>query len=311
MGHREVRRVPLDFEYGELKKVWPGLLMPEELRPDPCPECGPPTGLTSGGYGDAPDGTPYGDGLTPEARAIDRTFYPTSIAYSWNGREMERAKALAWGDKIGQAEVDALIAEGRLRELKQVPEAEQCLEPCEGDGVPEGAVWRGEPCRRFKGHDGGHHPRPSEWVTVPRTAAEVNAMQHREDGSMAMDAHDGINRHILIRTRCKLLGLTRECPRCEGHGTVFRDDAHKAAYDAWEPQEIPTGEGWQIWSTTSEGSPITPVFETPEECARYASLNCTPFASIKWSYDQWLEWITDGHPVDTLLVTRGGEVVSP
>lgn len=36
-------------------------------------------------------------------------------------------------------------------------------------------------------------------------------------------------------------------------------------------REPPEGEGWQVWETVSEGSPISPVFATAEELARHLS----------------------------------------
>ncbi len=48
-----------------------------------------------------------GTGLTPEAYAISQTFYPHMI-----GGPM--AERLAWCNKLGQKEVDYLIAKGRL-----------------------------------------------------------------------------------------------------------------------------------------------------------------------------------------------------
>jgi hypothetical protein len=42
-----------------------------------------------------------------------------------------------------------------------------------------------------------------------------------------------------------------DCETCYG-------DTHRPK------EEPPGGEGWQVWETVSEGSPITPVFPTPE-----------------------------------------------
>lgn len=47
------------------------------------------------------------------------------------------------------------------------------------------------------------------------------------------------------------------CPVC--HGDAM-DPAVQEAYEAWEPTPPPVGEGWQLWETVSEGSPISPVF---------------------------------------------------
>ncbi len=50
----------------------------------------------------------------------------------------------------------------------------------------------------------------------------------------------------------------------------------------------PKGIGYQLWETTSEGSPISPVFHTKEALAKYCEDNCTIFGSEKLSYDNWL-----------------------
>ena len=57
----------------------------------------------------------------------------------------------------------------------------------------------------------------------------------------------------------------------------------------------PTGEGYQLWETTSEGSPITPVFSTLWEVCEYAETNCTVFARTKISKEEWYDRLkTDG-----------------
>ena len=51
----------------------------------------------------------------------------------------------------------------------------------------------------------------------------------------------------------------------------------------------PKGDGYQLWETTSEGSPISPVFKTIEALAKYCEKECTVYGSDKLSYDEWLE----------------------
>ena len=61
------------------------------------------------------------------------------------------------------------------------------------------------------------------------------------------------------------------------------------------PLGPPAGDGWQMWETTSEGSPISPVFDTPETLARWLADNeASSFGSETATYDQWLSMITDG-----------------
>lgn len=47
------------------------------------------------------------------------------------------------------------------------------------------------------------------------------------------------------------------CKVCDGTGY---DSSVRDAYESWKPEEPPAGEGWQLWETVSEGSPISPVF---------------------------------------------------
>ncbi|MGW4715542.1 hypothetical protein [Nocardia sp. NPDC004260] len=75
------------------------------------------------------------------------------------------------------------------------------------------------------------------------------------------------NRAAITRGLLRLAGMPEKwgwCPTCNGHGSVEKYPGQRAEAEAWEPTEPPTGEGWQLWETVSEGSPITPVFATRE-----------------------------------------------
>lgn len=56
------------------------------------------------------------------------------------------------------------------------------------------------------------------------------------------------------------------CTACGGQGV---DPSHQAAYKAWTLTEPPVGDGWQVWETVTEGSPITPVFTTAENLVEH------------------------------------------
>jgi hypothetical protein len=47
--------------------------------------------------------------------------------------------------------------------------------------------------------------------------------------------------------------------------------------DAWEETDPPEGDGWQLWETVSEGSPISPPFATSGELVAWL---CT--GAYKW-----------------------------
>ncbi len=72
--------------------------------------------------------------------------------------------------------------------------------------------------------------------------------------------------------------------------------------DSWEPEDPPTGEGWQMWETTSEGSPISPVFSTPEELAKWLSdTGASSFGRMTATYDEWLGMIKVGWAPSAVL----------
>lgn len=55
---------------------------------------------------------------------------------------------------------------------------------------------------------------------------------------------------------------------------------------------------YQMYETTSEGTPISPVFATPEELARWlADTGASTFADDTADYDTWLKMIERGNSV--------------
>lgn len=231
---REIKRVPVAWDW-PLEQIWEGYLNPLGGFP-PCPDCS---------YEEAdtlmdkafPQSNKRGSGLTPEAYAVSQTFYAHQIDSAMGAGAREYAggwgvspgaRRLAWHDKIGQAEVDNLLAHDRLR------------------------TWI----------DG-------KWEALPLTAEEVNAAQ-RSGSGLGDRSHDGVNRWILIEFRCEMLGIEQHCKTCGGSGDIATDD-ERDAYENWEPTEPPVGDGWQVWETVSEGSPITPVFPTAKALVDYLS----------------------------------------
>lgn len=229
---REVKRVPVDFDW-PLKQVWGGFLMPDALREKACPTCRERPSWV--GH------EPNGDGLTPEARAIANTFYPHQIGGP-------NAEALAWHDKIGQVELDYLIENMRIGRSTLYDRIE--LKP------------------PYEKSEYGYDIR-FEWVRNDNpapTVAEVNAVQRSRRRLMSDWSFQS---HDLIGFRCERLGITVECPDCDGHGTQEKYAGQRDDAEAWERTEPPEGDGWQLWETTSEGSPVGPVFATAEELAAW------------------------------------------
>lgn len=78
------------------------------------------------------------------------------------------------------------------------------------------------------------------------------------------------------------------CPVCEGHGI---DPAARPNYEAWEREDPPEGDGFQLWQTTSEGSPVSPVFGTLEALCEWAEKNATTFGSFTATAAEWQQML--------------------
>lgn len=95
------------------------------------------------------------------------------------------------------------------------------------------------------------------------TADEVNQWASHGIG------HDCCNQHICVKFRAERLGVYGECEYCGGEGSVWTSPKWKKLCEEWEQTEPPVGEGWQVWETVSEGSPVSPVFATRESLIDY------------------------------------------
>lgn len=257
---REVRRVPLDF-YFPLGKTWSGYLMPEELHLPECPDC--KSGYSPQAqylhdlwYGHVPfdpastGSTPL-DEDTPAVRArAERNVADAPECYGTGEwaivREALRLARLwngQWCHHLAQDDVDALVEAGRLMDFTH-------------RWSPEMRWQRIEP-------------------PVTPSAAQVN------EWSLCGSGHDSINAMVVVEARCKREGLPVVCSTCGGCAQVGTPE-QRAAHDAWEPTEPPTGDGWQLWQTVSEGAPVSPVFASADALASWMS---DPERG-----DRWVPW---------------------
>lgn len=269
---RVAKRVPMEFDW-PLGEVWDGYLLPKRLHEARCEACGgsgysPESQklhdkwYSNGKFDPSETGSEPLTADTPEVRqfaerSVSRSpeFYGTSpsavtreaqrLADLWNG---------AWSHHLAQEDVDALIAEGRLRDFTH--------EFIKGEG------WR------------PRDPMPKV------TATDVNRW------SILGFGHDSLNAHIAIEAKCERLGIPYVCSVCEGHGSLERWPGQREEAEAWECIEPPTGDGWQMWENTSEGSPSSPVFATPEDLAEWCAVHTTAFGREKAGKAEWLSIIT-------------------
>jgi hypothetical protein len=241
----------MDFDW-PLGEAWKGFLFPERLCGVPCPDC-------ERGYsphaerlyklwnGHVPF-RPRDNGstpLTPATPAV-REFAERNIARSPEfygsgvfavSREATRLAILwngMWCHHLNQDDVDALLEADRLWDFT-----------------------RPRPAKGGRRQDIEPPPTP--------TAEQVNEWSLRGFG------HDAINAHIVIQARCEREDAAVACPNCEGETATEAYPGQRAEAEAWKPTEPPTGEGWQLWGTVSEGSPISPVVPTAEKLVDWMS----------------------------------------
>lgn len=284
---REIRRVPSTFDH-PLKEVWPGFLAPESLHENACPDC--KSGYSEHAqylhdlwYGYQPF-DPAATGSTPltvDTPAV-RTFAERHIdqspGYYGAGeyaivREARRLIEIwngQWCHHLSQDDVDALVEDGRLHDFTHI--------------WTRDAGWR------------------EKDPPVRPTAEQVN------DWSLRGFGHDGINASVVVNARCEREGFPTRCARCEGYATLEAHPGQRAEAEAWEPTGPPEGEGWQLWETVSEGSPMSPVFATAEDLAGWMSL--PERDKHDWvPFDTALEFIREGW-APSLIATPETGVVS-
>jgi hypothetical protein len=104
--------------------------------------------------------------------------------------------------------------------------------------------------------------------------------------------HDSINQWICCNAYCASLGVSAVCATCGGNAIDPADAVTYKLMEEWKETPPPAGDGWQLWETTTEGSPQTPVFKTPEELAKYcADSGVSTFGSDTMGYHSWLRFI--------------------
>jgi hypothetical protein len=103
--------------------------------------------------------------------------------------------------------------------------------------------------------------------------------------------HDASNQYIAVEARAKHLGVYGECKYCEGEGVLWYSDDFKKLHDEFVSFNPPEGEGFQLWETTSEGSPSSPVFKTLDELCTWCEVYATTFAHFKATKDKWKQML--------------------
>ena len=228
---REIRRVPLDFSW-PLNKAWEGFLNPHFK---PCPN---------------------------EEKGLCRNG--NTCAGAWLDA-ITRFLSLLGEEAILEPYAEELRARGRTYPHPYIESFEQ---------APRRSIPR-EEAKKIQAIE-DPFSRTMEWqVAIQRHAklvpftAELGELITALAG-MKPQLGNGAD-YAIAQALLKAAGISPEarwgiCKVCDGHAD---DPENRAVYEAWKETPPPTGEGWQLWETVSEGSPISPVFPTEEAFKAY------------------------------------------
>jgi len=219
---------------------------------------------------------PYRCHECQQCKGSGRNKAMNDLSDEWYGRHSERwvyltpnkrYNANAHQYNITEAEVLALVKGGRLSDLT-------------------GWVQFDEELQEWYTYE--NKVRVSCQAPIIPTTDEVNEWAKVGFG------HDGINHSICLRARAKELGVEGDCDICNGEGYLFQTPHIKELHESWEQIEPPVGDGFQLWETTSEGSPKSPVFNDFDSLCEWCASNASTFASFKASKEEWKQMLDDG-----------------
>lgn len=214
-----------------------------------------------------------GTGYGRAARELSDRWYGWDRPADWvwcDATYTKRWNRAAWNNNLDEEDIAALLAADRLWDFTRVPRNEEQRQ------IVKQRIAEGH--NSWLPFDNGYVPTPEE----------VNEWNRNGLG------HDSINAHIVIEAKCKRMGITPSCVRCEGEGVIWPSRTEKEAYEAWKPQEPPTGEGYQLWEDTTEGSPQSPVFATLYDLAVWCEEHATVFGDVKTTAKEWYSMLDNG-----------------
>jgi len=242
---REVRRVPLDFTW-PLDKVWSGYVRPTELSLPTCPDCG-------------------GAGWSGGAQWL-RSIVATL------GMAAGHAAATARGEKYrgDRGTIHPYLAEYPQRPTRRIevtPTPEQVTAASEAVERIERETGRAAPVVLQRAARGYPDTVGYELVEPTLDLAELYAGLAGTPVERLDQYSNSSAEYTALQVLVRAAGLDPEtwlsCTACGGSGEQGTPE-QRAASEAWGFTDPPTGEGWQMWETVSEGSPISPVFPDRE-----------------------------------------------
>lgn len=255
---REIKRVPMTFDW-PLHQVWQGYLNPFSDEMIKCSKC---------------DGTGY----SPEAKHLYEQWY----GYADFHPSMTGSQVLTPSTPAIRRFAERNVSRGGgfygHGEAAIIREAQRLCD-----------MWNTQWCHHLDANDVAALLAADRLYDFKRAGIENPTPEQVNEWSIDSFGHDSINQWVCTRAKCERLGYPTECSRCDGHGHVWENTGIKYLYDTWKDIEPPEGEGWQVWETVTEGSPISPVFATTDEIIQwlvsegYNEDGTRAFVEMKWS----------------------------
>jgi len=101
--------------------------------------------------------------------------------------------------------------------------------------------------------------------------------------------------------------LDSDCDKCHKFAKIQGVGKRDYGCPAFVYLDPPTGKGYQLWETTSEGSPMSPVFAKPESLALWlVKNNASAFGSMTLPYEKWLAFIQKGGSAPSAVLDEKG-----
>ena len=212
-----------------------------------------------------------GDGYNPKTSELSKAWYSfDQVEWVSIFPGNRRYNNLAWQYHLEQTEVETLVKGGRLMDFTH--------------------TWNKVAKEGWKPKDPPYMP----------TAEEVNEWAHNGMG------HDSVNQWLCVESRARRLGFWGRCLYCKGEGVVYRSIIHKWRNEHWNPKESPKGKGFQMWENVTEGSPISPVFDSPEKLAKWlVKHDASASGSMTANYEQWLRVCKGGYAPTMISSSTG------
>ena len=214
-----------------------------------------------------------GTGLSKEFEKLNDEWYgwknENYLPNPFN--ENRRYNANAWSNNITKEDVQVLLKAGRLWDFTRVALNDEQAEIIKKKKAEGGNSWLP--------FDNGYIPTPQE----------VNEWNLRGIG------HDSSNAWYCIEARLKREKKKSRCSTCKGTGENWQHPKAKSLYKNWKDYNPPIGEGFQLWNTTSEGSPMTPVFKSLEDLCTYCEdEGISIFGYNTATKEEWMKMLNNG-----------------